>query len=264
MNILPVVEDRQDSSGTLNESDQRIKNTYSYAIKYEDKYVRTGPWVRCRDYLLDIIVHEYTRISIDVYGFKVNSKAILLDPNDPILLSKMNDNEELDAHVVLEESNKFLGKMGLENLILGAVNLFEGRDNLIGFKLSPICGKNPTINSVVTSVIRAAIAKIKGIKDANQTAEFIKELTTDLPNENMHNPARFWKTGGTHLLLDENLNVENLNLPEKYPHIEYGVHDCTGPIAIASNAMYYKSRDIPESHIHRKFLESLHNADKEK
>jgi hypothetical protein len=173
----------------LVEINQTVDCKFSLAIKKDNHYQRTLPWLLCRDYLNDSLVHQVTKKRVSSYGFVIENSE-LLDMEYPILLVKHDT--DATAEYIFSKSNELLRNIvGLD--FDGFLDFAElrgrgrSKERAVGLVLSPRAIENTIVFSLVHLAPRAALGETGKYphwwKESDIMLEFyklknIKEYTT--------------------------------------------------------------------------------------
>lgn len=215
----------------LAEIPQQIDGKFSFARKEGDKLYQVHEYVKCRDFLGDIVWFNKYGVPTSIYGFKSNANR-KIDPNKTTLLfkgaSKTLENVINNVKVVIhpiEEAN------GLP--LTEITPILQEPDKLL-IEASPLWQKNLWAISLYTFLIKVCAYSLTNEKT---WVEQIKETKT--------NEANYIKS--TEFVLEKVLKnlvslIESSDLVTGYPnegtlHISQ-IHNSCGFVSIFSQAKW--------------------------
>jgi hypothetical protein len=253
----------------LIEVGQNIQSRFAWATEVDDKLLMNTPWVKCRDYLLDCLVHENTGTHIRVYGFVLSKDVKVLDLDNPILLLEIKKGYSDKIDFFVNEVNADLLKLvGVEECITKYVPIDE---DTFAFYLNPVCVANTVVLSLVTATMRYEVNTLynKGGKASDGTST-IGQIhvalggSTTSKSDTLNCLKRLLDTYGNEIVFNEFLLIENLDDYFFEDCIEYNVHDGSGFSNLGYNVDFYivKNHEIPNRCLYKKFLDSLKHQKK--
>ena len=139
----------------LVESSQVINTCFSFAYEDKNSLIQFVPWMKCRDYLQDIVMGQLLNRSFTVHGLTFSPQKEFKDPTEWKLLVRA-ENYHQAARL---RSGLFCLKtcLAYHNINLKIPPLEEEPPNILIITLDPKIYHHPAILSLITLCIRSGV-----------------------------------------------------------------------------------------------------------
>lgn len=243
--MKPVKIEWYKSSPYLSEISQSSGFRFAFASKPIDgKIKQIHPWVKCRDFLNDVIFTKFTGNKGTIYGFRWDpekdppldtARTRLLVKRIPFRGNKSPDKEHADFDKMIQSALTIVNhyeRQGKISPLSKIVEVDDDKEHSYMFLGSGVWSKSPVMISIYTLLIRLGFYKPKLTSEKDLEAQLAKVVESSSSND-----AKYLRTvlGKIHPAIEHRelhsfkLKGEN---PFKGAHLS-AFHDHSGIVALA-------------------------------